>query len=69
MARTDKYKKVWIKREMNREEREAEQGLRQEAKEKNDARSEMEKKRFYWKVIDMKLRKWYLKREEAEAGN
>ena len=69
LARTEKYKKVWIKREMNREEREAEQGLRQEAKEKNDARSEMEKKRFYWKVIDMKLRKWYLKREEAEAGN
>ena len=69
LARTEKYKKVWIKREMNREEREAEQGLRQEAKEKNDARSEMEKKRFYWKVIDMKLRKWYLKREEAEAVN
>ena len=69
LARTEKYKKVWIKREMNREEREAEQGLRQEAKEKNEARSEMEKKRFYWKVIDMKLRKWYLKREEAEAMN
>lgn len=67
LARMEKYKKVWIKREMNREEREAEQELRQEAKEKNEARSEMEKKRFYWKVIDMKLRRWYLKREEAEA--
>ena len=69
LARTDKYKKVWIKRDMNKEEREAERELKQVASEKNEERTEMEKKRFYWKVIDMKLRKWYLKREEAEAMN
>ena len=66
LAENDEYKDIWIKREMNLEEREKERALRKEAKEKNEKRTEIEKKKFYWRILDMKLRKWYL-REEKET--
>ncbi|MPC12742.1 hypothetical protein E2C01_005446 [Portunus trituberculatus] len=40
------HKKIWIKRDMNIEERKKEKVLRSEAKEKNEERTEMEKKNF-----------------------
>ena len=43
------------------EEREKERDLRDEAKEKNERRTETGKKKFYWRVLDMKLRKWYIR--------
>ena len=58
LADSEQYKKVWIKREMNKEERELEKTLRQQAKEKNEKRSEKEKEEFYWRVKNMKLRQW-----------
>ena len=73
MARTGKlagnedYKDIWIKRDMNLEEREKERTLRKEAKEKNEKRTEIEKKKFYWRILDMKLRKWYLREEKEKA--
>ena len=39
-----KYKKVWVKKDMNKEERAIENELRREAKEKNEARTETEEK-------------------------
>ena len=54
------FKDIWIKRDMNEEERVKEKELREEAKEKNDKRTEIEKKTFYWRVLDMRLRKWYI---------
>ena len=66
LAENDEYKDIWIKRDMNLEEREKERALRKEAKEKNEKRTEIEKKKFYWRILDMKLRKWYL-REEKET--
>ena len=42
------------------EEREKERELRDEVKEKNERRTETGKKKFYWRVLDMKLRKWYI---------
>ena len=65
MARTGKlaenteYKDIWIKRDMNLEEREKERALRKETKEKNEKRTEFERKNFYWRVLDMRLRKWF----------
>ena len=41
---------------MSQEEREKDRKLRNEAKEKNEQRTETEKK-FFWRVLDMKLRK------------
>ncbi|XP_076047896.1 uncharacterized protein LOC143029210 [Oratosquilla oratoria] len=58
LATSEQYKKVWIKREMNKEEREEEKKKRIEAKGKNETRTESEKVRFYWRVVNMKLRKF-----------
>ncbi|MPC82373.1 hypothetical protein E2C01_077036 [Portunus trituberculatus] len=57
------FKEIWIKRDVNLEEREKEKVLRSEAKEKYEKRTEMEKKNFYWRVPDMRLKKWYLRKK------
>ena len=49
------------------EERQKERELRQEAKEKNLRRTETEKKTFYWRVLDMRLRRWFTREKEEEA--
>ena len=49
---------------MNEEERAKLNELWDEAKEKKN-RTEAEKMRFYWKVKDMKLRKWYIRKEKS----
>ena len=49
---------------MNEEERQKINELIKEAKEKNENRTEEEKKKFYWKVKDERLRKWYLTKRE-----
>lgn len=59
LATKEGYKAVWIRRDLNEEERGKIKELWNEAKEKNMNRSETEKKSFYWRVMDMKLRKWY----------
>lgn len=64
LATREEYKEVWIKRDMILEEREKERELRREAKEKNEERTETDKGRFYWRVLDMKLKKWYIKKQE-----
>ncbi|MPC76808.1 hypothetical protein E2C01_071240 [Portunus trituberculatus] len=50
------HKDIWIKRDMNLQEREKEKVLRSEAKEKNEKRAEIEKN-FYRRVLDMRLKK------------
>ncbi|MPC57720.1 hypothetical protein E2C01_051707 [Portunus trituberculatus] len=63
---------IWIKRDMNLVEKEKEKVLRSEAKEKYEKRTEIEKKNFYWRVLDMRLKKWYLRKKEEvveEARN
>ncbi|MPC26165.1 hypothetical protein E2C01_019298 [Portunus trituberculatus] len=59
------HKEIWIKKDMNLEEREKEKVLRSEAKEKHEKRTEIEKKNFYWRVLDMRLKKWYLMKKEV----
>ncbi|MPC29659.1 hypothetical protein E2C01_022904 [Portunus trituberculatus] len=46
--------------------------LRNEAKEKNEKKIEIKKNNFYWRVLDMRLKKWYLRKKEEvmeEATN
>ncbi|MPC85403.1 hypothetical protein E2C01_080175 [Portunus trituberculatus] len=72
LANDTEHQDIWIKRDMTLEEREKEKVLRNEAKEKNKKRTEIEKKNFYWRVLDRRLKKWYLwKKEEVmeEARN
>ena len=61
LARKEQFKRVWINRDLDEKERETLKGLVAEAKEKNELRTEEEKKKFYWKVLDLKLRKRYYK--------
>ncbi|MPC57588.1 hypothetical protein E2C01_051571 [Portunus trituberculatus] len=58
------HKDIWIKRDMNLEEREKEKVPRSEAKKKNKKRTEIEKKNFDWRVLDRRLKKWYLRKKE-----
>ncbi|MPC89794.1 hypothetical protein E2C01_084754 [Portunus trituberculatus] len=57
LAHDVEHKDIWIKRDMNLEERKKEKVLRSEAKKKK-------KKNFYWRVLDMRLKKWYLRKRE-----
>ena len=68
LASKEEYKKVWVRRDLNEDERAKLGELWNEAKEKNQNRTETEKRRFYWRVIDMRLRKWYRK-EVQESAN
>ena len=61
LARKDVWKKVWINRDLDEEERIKQRELVGEAKEKNDNRTEEEKK-FYWKAVDLRIRKKYYKK-------
>ncbi|MPC60420.1 hypothetical protein E2C01_054464 [Portunus trituberculatus] len=60
LADDTESKDIWIKRDMNLEEKEKEKVLRNEAKEKIEKRMVIEKNNFYWRVLDMRQKKWYL---------
>ena len=60
------YKDVWLKRDLNLEEWQKEKDPRQEAEEKILKRTETEKK-FYWKMLDMRLRRWFIRQREEEV--
>ncbi|MPC51961.1 hypothetical protein E2C01_045819 [Portunus trituberculatus] len=57
---------------MNLEEKEKEKVLRNEAKEKNEKRTKFEKKKFNWRVLDIRLKKkkryWKEKEEIFEEA-
>ena len=62
LAGKEDFRGVWINKDMDVEERQLLKELIAEAKEKNEMRSEEDKVKYYWKVIDLKLRKrWYRK--------
>lgn len=66
LSKTENYKKVWVRKDRTMEERNTIKDLKAQANEKNETRTEEEKKKFFWRVIDMELRKWYVKVEETE---
>lgn len=59
LAQVEELKKVWISKDMDLEERETQRRLVLEAKEKNYQRTEEEKRKFYWRVRDLRLKKNY----------
>ena len=65
LGKREDYKNIWIRRDMNEEERNKTSELWKQAKEKNESRSEEEKKKFYWRVRDMKLIKWMIGKIEG----
>ncbi|MPC67751.1 hypothetical protein E2C01_061934 [Portunus trituberculatus] len=65
LADDTEYKDMWIKREVNLEKREKEKVLRSELKlRKKKQEKDIEKNNFYWRVLDMRLKKWYLQKKE-----
>ena len=68
LASKEDYRRVWIRRDLNEDERVKVNELWNEAKEKNMNRTETEKKSFYWRVKDMRLRKWYVT-SNTDEGN
>ena len=49
---------------MNEEERAKMTEMVKEMKTKNDMRTETEKEKFYWKIRDQILRKWFIGGED-----
>ena len=66
LTQTEEHKDVWM-RDMNLEERQKEKDLRQEAKEKKNLKRTETEKTFYWKVLDMRLRRWFIREKEEEV--
>lgn len=62
LAQSEEYKDVWIREDLNEEERTKRKKLVNESKEKNDQRLESEKNEFYWRVINGQVKKWYKKK-------
>ena len=58
------YSKIYLRKDLNKEERENLKIMLQEARNKNESRSEEEKESFFWKVKDMKIKKWFFNKKE-----
>ena len=61
LAAVEEFKKVWINKDLDEEERSTLRELVKEAKQKNDLRTEEEKERFYWRVRDLRLKKKFIR--------
>ncbi len=55
----DDFKQIWIRRDLSEEERKKMNDMLNQANAKNGEGTEEEKKKFYWKAVDMKLKKWF----------
>ena len=66
LSKTENMKHIWIRRDMTEEERNSLKNLREEAKTKNEERTQDQAKSFVWRVVDQKLKKWWLKDTRAE---
>ena len=61
LAAVEEFKKVWINKDLDEDERITLRELVKEAKQKNDLRTEEEKERFYWRVRDLRLKKKFIR--------
>lgn len=62
LAGKEDFKNVWINKDLDEGERLKVRELVEEAKQKNDSRTEEEKLKFYWKVRDWQVRKRFYKK-------
>ncbi len=69
LDKTEQYSKVWIKRDMNEEERLKVNNLIKKQRQKMRTEQRKRKKKFSWNVKDERLRKWYLTRKRIENVN
>ena len=57
------YKKVYIRKNMNEEERKNFKEMIVDVKKKNEERTEEEKEQFFWRIRNDKVMKWWRKKE------
>ena len=57
------YKKVYIRKNMNEEERKNFKEMVVDVKMKNEERTEEEKEKFFWRIRNDKVMKWWRKKE------
>ena len=63
----EEMKNIWVKRCLNKEDRETLKDKIEEAKQKNEARSEEDKSLFFFKVVGLQVRKWYINKRDKET--
>ena len=52
---------VWVKIDMSENKRNKVKEVREEAKAKNEMRTPEPVRKFTWRVVNMQMRKWWLK--------
>ena len=58
------HEKIFLRQDLNKEEREKLGYMLQDVKVRNDQRSEEQKEMFFWRVRNMRIRKWFINRRE-----
>ena len=66
LAGIDNMKHIFIRSDMNEVERKKFKELKEEARTKNEERTQEQANRFVWRVVDLQLRRWYFKNTRAE---
>ena len=64
LAKIYSYKKIWLRIDMTEKERARLNELIKKVKEKNEMRTEEEKQKFYWRVLDLKVKKWSIQEKD-----
>ena len=67
LAEVNGMKEIWLRRDLNEEERSKQKELRDEVRAKNEARTQEEMSKFVWKLKDMRIRKWWLREASGET--
>lgn len=60
----EETKSIYIRRNMTQEERTKIKKMVTEVREKNEARTKEEKTKFFWRVRNGRLKKWWIKQTE-----
>ena len=60
----EEMKKIWIRRCLNKEDRETLKVKIEEAKQKNEERTEEQKSLFFFKVVGLQVKKWYINKRD-----
>ena len=64
----EEMKNIWIRRCLNKEDRQILKEKIEEARQINEARSEEEESLFFFKVVGLQVRKWYINKRGVQTA-
>lgn len=67
LSQEGKYRDVILRKDLNAEEREKMREVSRQVREENEKRSEADKENFYYRNLDGRMKKWYLKRKGRQV--